>query len=349
MTSRFSSATALLLSAAALLCPSCRKPEISVYLAPKDPPPPATQHTADDGHDHGQHGASERPRPKVAWTLPAGWVETQPTSVSVAAFSVKGAGGEAAVTITPLPNLQGQEAMVVNMYRQQAGLPPLDQSALASVLSPVEVAGGPGQLLEIAGAGGGKPVRIVTAIAHRDGQSWFYRIVGDDAVVAAQKLAFIEFIKSVRIEAAAPATSTTTTAGAGKPEFRWTVPAGWQQVAAGQMQVAKFAIPERDGAKAEVSVSIFPSDTGGTLANVNRWRKQLGSPEVDEAGLAALVQPLDPATAAAQLVTLRQDSRALLGAIVPRGDQWWFYKMMGDAAAVTAQRESFISFAKAQP
>lgn len=346
MTLRFSSATALLLSATALLCTSCRKPEIRVYLAPKDPPPSETPHTADDGHDHSQ---PERPRPKVTWTLPAGWLETAPASVSVAAFSVKGDGGEAAVTITPLPNLAGQEAMVVNMYRQQAGLEPIEQSAIDGVLTPVEVAGAQGRLLEINGTGGDKPVRIVTAIAHRDGQSWFYRIAGDDAVVAAQKPVFLDFIKTVRIEAAAPPSDTLATDEVERPKFNWTVPEGWKPVAAGQMQVAKFSVPERDGAKAEVSVSIFPTDTGGTLANVNRWCKQLGLPEVDAATLPPLLQPLDPALSDATLVTLKQDSRALLGAIVPRGGQWWFYKIMGDAAAVTAQRESFIAFAKAQP
>jgi hypothetical protein len=131
--------------------------------------------------------------------------------------------------------------------------------------------------------------------------------------------------------------------------LNWATPQGWTALAAGQMQVAKFAVPERDGAKAEVAVSIFPNDTGGTLANVNRWRKQLGLGEVDAAGLAALVTPLDPNTPDAQLVVLTGEKQSMLGAIVPRGGQWWFYKMMGDASAVNAEREAFVQFAKSQP
>ena len=96
-------------------------------------------------------------------------------------------------------------------------------------------------------------------------------------------------------------------------------------------------------------MSIFPNDTGGTLANVNRWRQQLGLPAIEDAGLAGIIAPLDPATPDAVLIDLKSDPRALLGAIVPRDGRWWFYKMLGDAPAVSAARESFIAFAKTQP
>ena len=44
-------------------------------------------------------------------------------------------------------------------------------------------------------------------------------------------------------------------------------------------------MPAVEGAKADVTVSIFPNDTGGVVANVNRWRTQVGLPETDEAGV----------------------------------------------------------------
>jgi hypothetical protein len=129
-------------------------------------------------------------------------------------------------------------------------------------------------------------------------------------------------------------------------------PEGWQTLTPGQMQVAKFGVV-KDGAKAEVSVSVFPSDTGGNLANVNRWRRQLGLGEVDEAGLAECVTPLEGATIdgapGAVVADLTNENRRLVGAIVPRDGKWWFYKMMGDTAAVEAERESFLHFVKSQP
>ena len=101
---RFFPATALLVSALPLLLTSCRKPEIRVYLAPKDSPPAATKDTAEDAHE--QTPRAERPRPKVTWTLPAGWQESAPNEVSVAAFSVKtSAGGSDAFKRPTRPRL----------------------------------------------------------------------------------------------------------------------------------------------------------------------------------------------------------------------------------------------------
>lgn len=119
------------------------------------------------------------------------------------------------------------------------------------------------------------------------------------------------------------------------------------------MQFAKFAVKTADGAKADVSVSVFPSDTGGTLENVNRWRRQLGMPAVDEAGLQECITPLEGASIAgapgAILADLTHENRRMLGAIVPRNGKWWFYKMMGDLAAVGAERDNFVHFVKTQP
>ena len=323
----------------------CKKPRIRVYLAPKEVPVAA----AAEVPPVPEESAPPRPKPQLTYTLPAGWSEAQVNSVSVAGFAIKAGDAEANVAITPLPNLAGREGLVVNMWREQAGLPPIESAELAKTLEPVEIGGKKGQMFEVLGArDGGKPLRIVTAFYHEDQASWFYKLAGDEALVSAQKPVFVEFLKSVRVkEGTAPATDATSVPP--PPEFKWKVPDGWQTLPPGNMQVGKFAVPEKDGGKGEVSVSIFPNDTGGTLANVNRWRQQLGLPAIEDAGLAGLIAPLDPTTPDAVLVDLKSDSRALLGAIVPREGRWWFYKMLGDTPAVSAARDSFIAFAKTQP
>jgi hypothetical protein len=115
------------------------------------------------------------------------------------------------------------------------------------------------------------------------------------------------------------------------------------------MQVAKFKVPEKDGGKAEVAISIFPSDTGGVASNVKRWRGQIGLPEGDDAAATAAAKPLEGAPEGAVLIELQNEGRALTGAIVPRDGKWWFYKMMGDQPAVAAARDAFVKFAQAQP
>jgi hypothetical protein len=218
MMPRISPAAALLLSASAALFTSCRKPEIRVYLAPKDPPPQtaaAHVHNPNDPNDrHDDEPAPpkqpERPKPKITFTRPEGWTEAPPGEISLAAFVIKGEGAEAAVNITPLPDLRGREGLVVNMYRQQTGLPPIEQEDLGKTLQPVEVAGGEGQLLELLGKNHDKPTRLITVIAHRDGRSWFYRISGDDAFVTQHREAFLAFLKTVQISEPEPVAESAT-------------------------------------------------------------------------------------------------------------------------------------------
>jgi hypothetical protein len=162
----------------------------------------------------------------------------------------------------------------------------------------------------------------------------------------AQKPAFLAFLKSIRMSApAAPVAGADTV----RAPFQWQVPAGWEKMPPGQMQAAKFAIAGTNSVKCEVTVSIFPSDTGGTLANVNRWRNQIGLGAVTETGLDQLTSPLDPNLPDAVLADFAHKDRRLLGAIVPRNGQWFFYKMIGDPETVAAQRAAFIQFAAAQP
>jgi hypothetical protein len=220
---------------------------------------------------------------------------------------------------------------------------------MGKALEPVDVAGEKGSMFEILGSRNKKPFRIITAMLNRGSQSWFFKLSGDDAAASGQREAFKEFVKSVHFKdapASAGPVSTNAPVADNAAKSPWSVPTSWQPLKPGSMQVAKFAVPEKDGAKAEVSISIFPSDTGGTLANVNRWRKQIGLEEVDEAGLKNCVKPLD-AIPGAVLVNLANEQRALLGAIVPREGQYIFYKMLGDTPAVTAAHEDFVTFAQA--
>jgi hypothetical protein len=328
----------------------CKKPQIRVYTVAKETAPvPAV------AESQTALNTPPRAKPQLDYQLPAGWQEAGPSEFSLLNFRIPSADGEAMVNIMPLAGLAGRDTAIVNMWRAQVGQPELDESAATAALTPVEIAGEPGRLFEVTGTRDGQTTRIVTAFVHRPDGSWFYKLQGADATVAAQKPVFLEFLKSVKIKegttaaTAPPGTASTESA----PAPAMVAPEGWQTLPPGQMQVAKFGVTTKDGAKAEVSVSVFPSDTGGTLANVNRWRRQLGLGEVDEAGLAECVTPLEGSSIdgapGAMLADLSNENRRLLGAVVPREGRWWFYKMMGDAAAVDAEREDFIHFVKSQP
>jgi len=346
-------AKSLLLVAVVATVAGCGREDIQVYTVPKE------QVKAAVAQSPVPSMTPPKPRPQVTWTLPKGWQETGAGQMSVASFSIQGEGNtEAQVTITPLTQLAGRDAEIVNMWREQVGLEALNREEALKQFEKVEVGGEPGNLFQIEGKPDGQsaPARIITAMVHRPDASWFYKLSGDGEVVAAQKPVFIEFLKSVRLKEAPMAASAPVPVDAGadagpasgfKPN--WTVPAQWKEQAAGQMQIARFAVPERSGAKAEVSVSVFPNDTGGTLANVNRWRRQIGLPEVNESELSSLVTPLDPANPGAILVDMTSSSKKMLGAVVPRNGSYWFYKLQGDTGAVAPEKEAFVAFAKSKP
>jgi len=325
----------------ALVCSSCKREEIRVYTVAKQAP------DADASAKAGAEAPSQ-PRPAITYTVPPDWKDLGANAMSLANFHIKTDAGEASVNVTPLGSMAGGESAIVNMWREQVGQPPLPDSEAAATLSPVEIGGESGQLFEISGQRGGEPLKIVTAFVHRADGSWFYKMQGPDAVVTGQKPTFIEFLKSVRIHDNAAPTVAASAEGTPATQFHWKVPEGWQTLAPGQMQVGKFAVPARGEAKAEVFVSIFPSDTGGALANVNRWRRQVGLGEIDEEGLKSCASPIEGLQGAV-LVNLTNENRSLLGAIVPRDGQWWFYKLLGDTAAVTPEHDNFVHFAQSQP
>ena len=250
------------------LLAGCGRENIRVYTVPKEKP--ATPRMA-------QKTGTVKPRPQISWKLPQGWREirhdkTRPDQMSLASFSITGPSGqEAQVAITPLTVLAGRETQIVNMWREQVGLEPLSDEEAARQLQTVEVGGEKGSLFEIAGKPKDdvEPVRIITAMVHRPDASWFYKLSGDAALVESQKPTFIDFLKSVQIKEAAPVEMASTDT---LSKAHWKIPSGWKPLPVGQMQVAKFAVPERGAARAEVFVSVFETDTGGQLANVNRCR-----------------------------------------------------------------------------
>ena len=133
------------------------------------------------------------------------------------------------------------------------------------------------------------------------------------------------------------------------PHPTWTVPDGWQTGPLTQFLVAKYLIAGSGDAKAEVNVSSLALDGGGLQSNVNRWRQQLGVVQASEDDLAKLPVIEVPGGKATLVDIAGTNPRTgkpgrLVGLILPLGGQTWFYKLMGDAATVAAQKDALIKF-----
>jgi len=277
----------------------------------------------------------------------------------VANFVVAGDDGQSAeLTVIPLPALAGREMEFVNMWREQVQLPHADTNEIAAMRQDINVAGLDGQLYDMAGEGGATPAggpgrqRIVVAMATQEGMTWFFKMTGEDALVAREKPNLIRFLENIQLhqemegsdphaglglaagrQGAAAAVGTETTA----PAF---LPTGWTPVAPGPMLTAKFELP---GGGVQVTVS---SAGGDLLSNVNRWRGQLQLTPVGASELPSITTNLAVGATQATLVDMEGGGQRMIAVIVPRGEQSLFYKAMGAAEAVAREKDAFLAFAK---
>jgi hypothetical protein len=338
---------------------ACRKEEISSYSAPKETPRPAV--------------ASAPPNVPASvpihWTAPAGWEEQAASGMRVGSFTVTQDGKRADVSVIPLAGVSGSELDNVNRWRGQVGLPPVSPEKLSESGEKVEIGSMPAALYDLAGTDPQtkQPMRILASILSTGGTAWFFKMSGADTMVEAQKPAFKQFLKSVQFESGQVAEQPPQLPQSASPSMKdlasipghggptadkptWTVPADWQEQPPTSMRLATFLITGGPNAKADVSVIKLSGAAGGNLANVNRWRGQIGLPPVDEAGLAKLATTQEMSGLKVTLVDMAGRSvesgeqARLLAAIVPRSGTTWFYKMVGNDALVAQQKEAFIKF-----
>ncbi len=366
------------LAAAALIAVAtgCDRDSVKVYQADASdtattPPPAATPGAMPATMPDGLAVPDNSGQPQLKYTLPDGWKEKALTQMRVASFEVSENGKSADISVIPLGAMSGGDAANVNRWRGQVGQSPLDESAVVQLAEKITVAGQPADLYDIAGTspGSGDPQRIIGTILHSDTATWYFKMSGDADLTAKQKANFIAFLKSVEFgQSAEPAamdlsqlppshpailgtslgSQTAPAAADAGTKPTWTVPADWKEGQLAQFLVAKFIIGSSD-ATAAVNVSSLSGDGGGLAANVNRWRAQLGLAPFAETDLADL-PTIEASGGKARLVEIAgTDARTskparLTGLVLPLGNQTWFYKLMGDANVVSAQKDAFIKF-----
>ncbi len=351
----------------ALVLTACHRKEVAVYDAPKDSaPPPATPPPAHGGM--GSLPGGMPALPGLRWsTLPEGWTSLGPAGMRVGNFSIKGsAGGAAELAVIPLPGSGGGDLDLVNLWRGQLQLPPIPESELSAHTDETTLAGQPVKIFSIVGtnatdaAAGGNQILVVAL--RREGFTWFFKLSGDALTVDANRDGLKSFLGNVEFTApeappmmaSAPASAPPAALSGGgedsTPAPAWGVPTDWRPAAAPPMVHSKWDVPSAGTGSAEVTVSVFPGAVGGVAANLNRWRAQVGLSPAPESELNALADNLDVLGGKATLADFAGTSPKtgqsvrMVAAIVQRGGQSWFYKLMGDPAAVEAQRSAFLKF-----
>jgi hypothetical protein len=131
---------------------------------------------------------------------------------------------------------------------------------------------------------------------------------------------------------------------AGSSALKWTLPKGWTESTSGGMRYATLKPPVEG--KIDVSVVVLPGPAGGELANVNRWRGQIGLPPIDEPALAAAHKAIRSKAGTVSLYDFESQgekrTRVLAGLITTADGNTWFLKMVGDSGVVGAESSQFL-------
>lgn len=191
---------------------ACNRDKVSQSVVAKDAAPAAAPTGLPEGHPPLQGGMGggmgagmsgmqgEVPPPPtpaqgLAWTLPQGWTEKRTGGMRVATL-VPGKEGIADISVTVLSGTAGGELANVNRWRGQIGLEPVEEKALAGMRTVVKAKIGPLHVYDLAGKG---PRMLVGLHTTPDGNTWFFKLVGDPGPVAGVRADFLKLMESVRL------------------------------------------------------------------------------------------------------------------------------------------------------
>ncbi len=261
---------------------------------------------------------AERP----GWTLPEGWDEQPGSGMRAATMSIPADDGPIELSVLSLPWTGSAQAGVlanVNRWRRQMRLPAIGPAELPECTAELQL-------------GDVSATRV-------DLRGWR----GETSTAAPF---------SAGSQARRPPTAAISPAGraAGTPQME--PPNGWEPGRLNSFRKAAFVV-KAPGQQAEITVTDFPASTGSAmsdpLANLNRWRGELGMETIAEENLPGQFEAIDLGDARGDFVALFPENdadQATLVAMAERDGRVWFFKMKGDRDLVATQQGEFRKFLK---
>ena len=210
----------LLLLASLTLLSACREAKVTSYRVAKEKPEPvppglaaASTNAASaplpggpapaaPGPDMASTAVPTAEGSDLAWTAPTDWKPKTPGAMRKGSFSVPGPDGDADLSITAFPGDVGGELANLNRWRGQIQLGPLAAGDLSAATTRLQQNGLSFVLVDFVSPAAPKPARIVGAMVPVNGATWFFKLMGPDATVAAAKPAFLTFLQTVRAPSA---------------------------------------------------------------------------------------------------------------------------------------------------
>lgn len=307
--------------------------------------------------------SSERTQ-RLAWDLPKGWVELPATQMRLANFRLDG-DNDSECYLSLLPGDGGGLAANINRWRSQLGLEAIDAAAaealpralfLSEMATLVDLEG------SFSGMGGGEARagwRMLGLLLVDTRGSAFFKMTGPSATLATRREEFLALAASLRIEdqPSAPAAPTSTAPDKGKEmagdipvasadALQWQAPASWRSGPTKPMRAATFLVGPDPAA--ECYITVLPGESGGLRNNINRWRDQLGQPDLSQEQVDALTR-IPMLASSGRLLEIdgvgTAEGKKMLAALSIRPGRSVFVRLTGPKALLESERENFRAFA----
>jgi hypothetical protein len=130
--------------------------------------------------------------------------------------------------------------------------------------------------------------------------------------------------------------------------YTWQAPAGWTEVeSTSSLRLVSFSVPHGDEL-GDLSVSKLGGGAGGRLANLNRWRRQLGlapvAPDAPEAAGQVTQAPAGTFQWWSMVNDETDPSVGMLAGMLEAPDHIMFVKLTGSGELVAASEAGFVEF-----
>jgi len=316
--------------------------------------------------------------------LPDGWADAGATGMRVVNLTLP-EGGECYVTV--LSSGGGGVGANVNRWRKQFSLEDLSDADIAA-LPTIPMLGGEakrvratGTYMGMRGEANEANYGLIGALLATPEDSIFVKLLGPEAMVQGQENTFDAFCASLaRAEAPAPTTAAmpaghppvtgqagempsghppvaghdlvggVTPESIGPGQLTYAVPATW---GIGEERPIRYATYTTPDGQAECYITIMSGNAGGTEANINMWRSQLGQEDMNPIEMAALPKlnvlgsesPFVEIEGSYQSMQGEEIKEAkMFGTICSQEGNTIFVKMVGPKSSVEPEREAFRAF-----
>lgn len=289
--------------------------------------------------------------PVVSWVMPEQWGENPGMSGMMAgSFHIKTPlGPRGRIGVMPFRE-SVETTQIVNMFARELGHPDYNESSVQSLVAHKTLGDRSFEVIRLEDMSGEEapPKTALLALYRHNAQTWLFPFIADRELIDKEMENFYSFLQSTTLRAGktpvraiAPSLPPAQPASSGH-QPTWEAPEHWERKPATQMRVGNYAVTNDAGEALDFSITSFPGEVGGILANVNRWLGQVGMSPTDEQGLSQYLSDRMIDEKPAKLVLAESDEQALYAAILLHKGRSWFLKLMGDVDLARAEKENFL-------